>query len=286
MVCFRLTPRWLVWWLVLLLASPALAQERRFAAVSSERGQTLLEEAIALYDAFQWDEALARLERAIAADLNAEDRAVAFWHLALIAHANDDLDAAEQFLFEVLRANPTFELPQTARGTTFEPLFAAALSRVDRAAPEVGIVPVEDVKRGSPIRIAARVSDASSIARVELAFRLPDARQDTVVTMKKEADDRWAADIPGAATKDPGTLTFRILAEDEWQNETSQSATVVIPKGGGRTGILVVLGGLAALGAGVVALLAGGVVSGGDGDDGSEIEWPTAPSPLPPDQQQ
>ncbi|MBT5714796.1 tetratricopeptide repeat protein, partial [Candidatus Poribacteria bacterium] len=242
------------WLLVALLVQPfaplAFAQD-----ATSETA--LLEEGRRQYEDLEWDEAVATLIQALDADLSPQQQADAYWLLALTTRALDDLEAAENYLYALIRVDPAFSLPETAIGTDFEPLFAAALGRADRGAPTINIPSPEDVERGKPVRIVAQVADESSVAEVLLAFRIPGAREDTVLTMTAGDEGSWTGEIPSAATNTPGSLAFVVSAKDEWQNVSSQRATLVVPKGGGNGFLYVVLAVLAAGGGLAVAALGG-----------------------------
>ena len=269
----------------MLLAQPiapiAFAQD---ATTAATEGAALVEEGRRLYDDLEWEDAVVTLLEAIAEDLSPEEQAEVFWLLALTTRALDDLEAAENYLYELVRVDPDFALPATAIGTDFEPLFAAALGRADRAAPTIDIPTPGNVEKGKPVRIVAQVSDASPVTEVLLAFRIPGAREDTVLTMTADGAGRWVADISSAATDTPGSLAFTVSAKDEWQNVASQRATLVVPKGGGGGFLYIVLAVLAAGGGLAVAALGGG--GGGGPDDGNGPDatptWPTSTPPGPP----
>jgi hypothetical protein len=268
------------WLLAALLAQPlaplALAQD-------AGAGAALLDEGSRQYDDLEWETAVATLMEALAADLSPQQQAEAYWLLALTTRALDDLQAAENYLYELIRVDPSFSLPDTAIGTDFEPLFAAAIGRADRAAPTVDIPSPEDVERGKPVRIVAQVADESVVAEVLLAFRIPGAREDTVLTMTSDDDGRWTGEIPSAATSTPGSLAFVVSAKDEWQNVASQRATLVVPKGGGNGFLYVVLAVLAASGGLAVAALGGGGSDDGVGNGpGGTATWPTSATPGQP----
>ncbi|MAF11804.1 hypothetical protein CMK11_15260 [Candidatus Poribacteria bacterium] len=269
------------WLLAALLAQPlaplSLAQD-------AAAGAALLEEGRRQYDDLEWETAVSTLTEALDADLDPQQQAEAYWLLALTTRALDDLQAAEDYLYHLIRVDPNFSLPETAIGTDFEPLFAAAIGRADRAAPTVDIPSPEDVERGKPVRIVAQVADESVVAEVLLAFRIPGAREDTVLTMTSDDDGRWTGEIPSAATNTPGSLAFVVSAKDEWQNVASQRATLVVPKGGGNGLLYVVLAVLAASGGLAVAALGGGSSSDdglGNGPGGTPT-WPTSAPPGPP----
>lgn len=243
-----------------------------------------MEEGRRLYDDLEWDDAVVTLLQALDADLSPQEQAEAYWLLALTTRALDDLEAAENYLYELVRVDPDFALPATAIGTDFEPLFGAALARADRAAPVIDIPTPENVERGKPVRIVAQVSDDSPVSEVLLAFRIPGAREDTVLTMIADDSGRWAGDIPSAATDTPGSLAFVVSARDEWRNVASQRATLVVPKGGGGGFLYIVLAVLAAGGGLAAAALGGGGgddPGGGDGP-GATPTWPTSTPPGPP----
>jgi tetratricopeptide (TPR) repeat protein len=272
------------WFLVAMLAQPlapfALAQ-----APPKGTGAALLEAGRQQYDDLDWEDAVGTLLEALDGDLNATELADAYWLLALTTRALDDLEAAENYLYELIRVDPEFKLPATAVGTDFEPLLAAALGRADRVAPTVDIASPEDVERGKSVRIVAEVSDASPVAEVSLSFRIPGARENTVLAMTPSADGAWTAEIPAAATNTPGSLAFVVAAKDEWQNVASQRATLVVPKGGGGGFLYIVLAILAAGGGLAAATLGGGgddVPDGSDDGPGGAATWPTSTPPGPP----
>ena len=117
------------WLLVMLLAQPiapiAFAQD---TAADATAGAALVEEGRRLYDDLEWEDAVMTLLEAIAEDLTPEEQAEAYWLLALTTRALDDLEAAENYLYALVRVDPNFALPATAIGTDFEPLFAAAIA--------------------------------------------------------------------------------------------------------------------------------------------------------------
>ena len=270
------------WLLVALRAQPlapfALAQD-----APAGDGAALLEAGRQQYDDLEWEDAVGTLLEALDSDLSPTQLADAYWLLALTTRALDDLEAAENYLYELIRVNPDFALPATAVGTDFEPLLAAALGRADRVAPTVDIASPEDVERGKPVRIVAQVSDASPVAEVSLSFRIPGARENTVLAMVSGDDDgRWTGEIPAAATNTPGSLAFVVSAKDEWQNVASQRATLVVPKGGGNGFLYIVLAVLAAGGGLAAAALGGGGDGGVDDGPGGTPTWPTSSPPGPP----
>ena len=287
----RLVVWLMVWAMIGAAGAPYIqAQPNKPSQPAAERseGKGLLKEGLSLYDELEWDEAIERLKAALARGLDADARAEAYWHLTVIARANDDFKAAEDYLVEVLRARPDFAMPETLTGTDFEPLFKAALRRTDRQPPRVRILPFTEIKRDSPIRVTAQVADDSQITRVDLAYQSPDAGAETVVGMKNGGDGRWSGEIPGTATHEPGEVSIRVSAQDDWRNIGTQPGTAIIPKGGGK-GIFYLIGGaIVAVGGGVAALLFGGGGSGGDDtstDDGPEAipaAWPQSAAPSPP----
>ena len=287
------THRWLAWLLVWTMMGTTVAPYTVQPTTSEQsQGAALLEDALRLYEELEWDLAIEKLKAALAAGLDASDRAEAYWYLAVIARANDELKAAEDYMVEVFRAKPDFALPETLVGTDFEPLFEAALGRADRTPPKVRILSLpKEVQRDQAIHVIAEVSDDSPIVQVKLSYQPPDADAETVLAMKQERANRWSAEIPSAATKKPGELSYQVSAQDDWQNVTPQSGTIVISKGGGG-GIFYVIGGaIVAVGGGVAALVlgSGGSDGGGDDDDDDDDdvltppEWPQSASPLPPE---
>ncbi len=273
------------WCLAALLAQPiapfALAQD---APAGESAGAALLEAGRQQYDDLEWESAVGTLIEALDGDLSPTELSETYWLLALTTRALDDLAAAENYLYELIRVNPDFALPPTAVGTDFEPLLAAALGRADRVAPTVDIASPDDVERGKPVRVVAQVSDESAVTEVSLSFRIPGARENTVLTMTAADDGTWTAQIPAAATNTTGSLAFVVSAKDEWQNVASQRATLVVPKGGGGNLLYIVLAVLAAGGGIAVAALGGGGTADGDVDDGpgGTSSWPTSAPPGPP----
>jgi hypothetical protein len=296
-------PHWLVWLLIGSLtgttATPyAVAQSTKpsqmessdVQANSKSQGTVLLHDALRLYEELEWERADEKLKAALATGLDGHNRAEAYWYLAVLARANDDFKAAEDYLVELLRAKPDFVLAETLIGTDFEPLFEAALARTDRTPPQLKLLPLKDVQRNQPISVVAEISDASPIVQVALSYQSPEAGAETVVPMEKGRANRWSGEVPGTVTQTPGELLLRVSAQDEWQNISTQSETVVISKGGGG-GIFYLIGGaIVAVGGGVAALVlggSGGDAGGADDDDDDDTtppssSWPKSASPEPP----
>ena len=289
------TYRWLacliVWTVMGTVTSPYAATQsiKPSQGEVPPQGSALLRDALRLYEELEWDRAVDKLNAALTTGLDADDRTEAYWYLAVIARANDELKAAEDYMVEVFRAKPDFTLPETLLGTDFKPLFDAALARVDRTPPEVKIQPLKKVRLNQPIHVVAEISDKSSIIQVVLSYQTPDDIVEKVVTMKQEKENRWFGEIPIAATGVPGDLLLRVSAQDEWQNISTQPATVVISKSGGH-GKLYLLGGtIVAIGGGVAAYLLGyvdeltnGGESGPSDNTPAEEAWPRSRPPLPP----
>ena len=294
---FRREPRyrWLIWILVVGLVgvptSPLFGQSPsgndRGMVVASQAadGQSLLSKGIELYEQMEWERAVKQLKEALTQDLNAEEKAQVYWYLAVIAQAQDASQEAQAYLLELLRNKPDFTLPETLRGTDFEPLFKAALAQTDRIPPQIRLSPIGEVQQGVAIPVIAEVTDNSDIIQVELTYSVGQASPQSV-RMTREAADRWRAEIPKSATQKPGAITLRISARDAWQNLANESTSVMIPekKGGGHTLLYLVGGALVAIGGGVAAALLGS--GGGEAPPGDnpppEDTWPSSTPPGPP----
>ncbi len=281
---------WLAWLLIWTMAGTTIvpyasAQPTETVQFAGKSGEAVLQDALRLYEELEWERAIERFKVALDSEIGADARAKAYWYLAILSYAYDDLQKIEDYMYRAFRAKPSFDPPEPVRGRVLEEIFNRVSGRIDRLPPEVKILPTKGVKLNQPIHVAVEISDNSPIVQVELFYQLSDAKSETVVPMKLEAGNRWSADIPNTATKTAGKFPFRVSVQDEWQNITTQSGTVGISKEGGGRGIFYVIGGaIVAIGGGVAALV---LSSSGDDttptDSSPEDTWPKSGSPLPPE---
>lgn len=259
-------------------------------AAAPSDGTEFLRQGTAFYDDLEWRQAETALVTAVERGLDSADLVDAYWHLALTAYARSDTQAAEEYLFTLLRTDPRFELPDTVTGTDFVPLFGRAQARTDREPPEITDLRTSEPSQGKPVRVSVAVADDSPLTQVVLAFRLPRALNDTI-EMMEQAGDRWSGEIPEAATRNPGSVAFRVVATDDWGNDATQNGTVVISKPGGGHGVLYTfVGTVVGAGVGIAAAYFAGVdlpiIGGADSDDDDTVvdpTWPNSASPGTPE---
>ncbi len=294
----RQTHDWFVWLLIVCMVgasiSPARGQanpsgDKAVVAPTKSKGQILMEEALDLYNQMEWEAAVVKLKEALDAlrvELDTDRQVEAYWYLAVIARAQGDIQEAKDYMVKVFQKKSDFALPETLIGTDFETIYNDALARVDRIPPQITILSRREVQRDQPIQVTVEISDASPIARVELAYQLPGAEEVVVGDMTQRANNQWSGEIPGDVAGKTGELALRVSAWDSWQNPATQSETIVLPKQGGGHKVLYLVGGaIAAIGGGVAALLlSSGSPEAKEPTDNTNIDqtWPRSKPPLPP----